>query len=173
MLSGPMCANRARESRIFSANRFTLRKKILCFFCESTSQKMDSSKERTRITRISMRIGEKTKFARIWPSASKIFRLAPKYHTKGCSHSSADSPGARTLVFVASERFHSSEFRASIARTPFCAILWRSPKYLLLSEGLKKAVAVSKEKIQQRSRRRGQFSSSRFPCRKVPKSWQG
>ena len=26
---------------------------------------------------------------------------APKYHTKGCSHSSADSRGARTLVFAA------------------------------------------------------------------------
>ena len=34
------------------------------------------------------------------------------------------------------------------------------------SEELKKAVAVSEEKIQQRSRRRGRFSSSRFPCRK-------
>ena len=50
-----------------------------------------------------------------------------KYHTKGCSHSCADSPGARTLVFAAFEPFHSCEFRASIARTPFCAILWRSP----------------------------------------------
>ena len=53
---------------------------------------------------------------------------APKYHTKGCSHSSADSPGARTLVFAAFEPFHSCEFRASLARTPFSAILWRSPK---------------------------------------------
>ena len=52
---------------------------------------------------------------------------APKYHTKGCSRSSADSPGARTLVFAGCEPFHSHEFRASIARTPFCAILWRSP----------------------------------------------
>ena len=53
---------------------------------------------------------------------------APKYHTKGCSRSFADSPGARTLVFAAFEPFHSCEFRASIARTPFRAILWRSPK---------------------------------------------
>ena len=53
---------------------------------------------------------------------------APKYHTKGCSRSSVDSPGARTLVFAAFEPFSSCEFRASIARTPFCAILWRSPK---------------------------------------------
>ena len=30
-------------------------------------------------------------------------------------------------VFAAFEPFHSHEFRASIARTPFCAILWRSP----------------------------------------------
>ena len=41
------------------------------------------------------------------------------------------------------------------------------------SEELKKAVAVSEEKIQQRSRRCCQFSSSRFPCRKVLKPWQG
>ena len=34
-------------------------------------------------------------------------------------------------------------------------------------------MAVSEEKIQQCSRRCGQFSSSRFPCRKVPKPWQG
>ena len=54
---------------------------------------------------------------------------APKYHTKGCSHSSADSPGARTLVFAAFEPFHSCEFGASIARTPFCVILWRFPRY--------------------------------------------
>ena len=59
---------------------------------------------------------------------SNKFQPAPKYHTKGCSHSSADSPGARTLVFAAFESFHSCEFRASIVRTPFCAILWRCPK---------------------------------------------
>ena len=53
---------------------------------------------------------------------------APKYHTKECSHSPADSPGARTWFFVAFEPFLGVEFRASIARTPFCAILWRSPK---------------------------------------------
>ena len=41
-------------------------------FCELTFQKMDSSEERTRSTRISMRIGEKTRFAQIWPSASRI-----------------------------------------------------------------------------------------------------
>ena len=43
---------------------------------------------------------------------------------------------------------------------------------LLVSEKLKKAVAVSEEKIQERSRRRGRFSSSHFPCRKMPKPWQ-
>ena len=52
----------------------------------------------------------------------------PKYHTTGRSRSSADSPGARTLVFAAFKPFSSCEFRASITRTPFCAILWRSPK---------------------------------------------
>ena len=44
-----------------------------------------------------------------------------------CSRSSVDNPGARTLVFVAFEPFLGAEFRASIVRTPFCAILWRSP----------------------------------------------
>ena len=61
------------------------------------------------------------------------YQPAPKYHTKGCSRSFADSPGARTLVFAAFGPFHSCEFRASIARTPFCAILWRSPKIYTLS----------------------------------------
>ena len=49
---------------------------------------------------------------------------APKYHTRGCSRSSVDSPGANT-GFAAFEPFSSCEFRASIARTAFCAILWR------------------------------------------------
>ena len=44
-----------------------------------------------------------------------MFQPAPKYYTKGCSHSSVDSPGARRLVFVAFEPFHRCEFRASIA----------------------------------------------------------
>ena len=61
-------------------------------------------------------------------NASKVSQPAPKYHTKGCSRSSVDSPGARTLVFAAFEPFSSCEFRASIARTPFCVILWCSPK---------------------------------------------
>ena len=52
---------------------------------------------------------------------------APMHHTKECSNSSADSPGARVLVFAAFEWLSSCEFRASIVRTPFCAILWRSP----------------------------------------------
>ena len=38
------------------------------------------------------------------------------------------APGARTPVSEAFEPFSSREFRASIARTPFCAILWRSPE---------------------------------------------
>ena len=54
----------------------------------------------------------------------KTIQPAPKYHTKGCSRSSVDCPGARTLVFAAFEPFSSCEFRAPIARTPFCAILW-------------------------------------------------
>ena len=41
-------------------------------FVNRPSKKCDSGKDWTRITRISMRIGEKTRFARIWPSASKI-----------------------------------------------------------------------------------------------------
>ena len=55
---------------------------------------------------------------------------APKYHAKGCSRSSADSPGARTLVvFTTFEPFSTCEFQAPIARTPFYAMLWRSPKW--------------------------------------------
>ena len=38
---------------------------------------------------------------------------------------------------------------------------------------LKKAVAVSEEQIQERSRRRGQLFSRHFACRKVPKLWHG
>ena len=53
----------------------------------------------------------------------------PKYHTKACSRSCVDSPGARTVVFAASQPFSSCKFRASIVRTPFCATLWRSPCY--------------------------------------------
>ena len=34
-------------------------------------------------------------------------------------------------------------------------------------------MAVSEEKIQERSRRRARFSSSHFPCRETPKPWQG
>ena len=40
------------------------------------------------------------------------------------------------MVFAAFEPFHSCEFRASIARTPFCAILWRSPTPLPGAFGL-------------------------------------
>ena len=64
------------------------------------------------------------------PPIVLLLQPAPKYHTKGCSRSSGDSPGARTLVFPAFETFSSCEFRASIARTPFCAILLRSPANL-------------------------------------------
>ena len=63
----------ACESRIFSANRSaSLRKKKNLLFANRPSKKWDSSEDWTRITRISMRIGETTQFARIWPSASKI-----------------------------------------------------------------------------------------------------
>ena len=55
----------------------------------------------------------------------RVNQPAPKYHTK--MSSSVDSPGAQTLVFAAFESFFSCEFRASIAQTPFCAMLWRSP----------------------------------------------
>ena len=58
---------------------------------------------------------------------NRAFQPAPKYHTKGCSRSSAESPGARTQVLTAFESFSNCEFQTSIARTPFCAILWRSP----------------------------------------------
>ena len=57
-------------SRPIRANRFSLWKHFL--FANRPSKIWDSSKDWTRIMRISMRIGEKTRFARIWPSVSKI-----------------------------------------------------------------------------------------------------
>ena len=44
-------------------------------FAHRPSKKWDSSEDWTQITRISMRIGEKKRFARIWPSASKLVFL--------------------------------------------------------------------------------------------------
>ena len=61
---------------------------------------------------------------------SRHMSANPKYHTKVCSRSCVESPGARTLVFAAFQPFPSCEFRASIARTPFCALRWRSPNIL-------------------------------------------
>ena len=72
-LRGPFRANRfaiCTRSRIFSANWSRFEKSC---FCKSAFQKMDSSEDWTRITRIWMWIGEKTRFARIWPSASKKY----------------------------------------------------------------------------------------------------
>ena len=54
------------------ANRFSLRKKKTSSLQIDLPKKWDSGEDWTRITRISMRIGEKKRFARIWPSASKI-----------------------------------------------------------------------------------------------------
>ena len=92
---------------------------------------------------------------------------------------------------------HFATYRAKIARYPIktstkdvCDTIttsiaryekyrcWASKRRIvrlacLRSGELKKAVAVSEEKIQQRSRRRGRFSSSHCPCRKMPKPWQG
>ena len=51
------------------------KKNLSFFFGESTFQKCGSSEDWTRIARISIRIGEKTRFARIWPSASKTVFL--------------------------------------------------------------------------------------------------
>ena len=42
-----------------------------------------------------------------------VYKIWPR-----SSHTFADSPGARTLIFAAFEPFHSCEFRAAIARTP-------------------------------------------------------
>ena len=78
-----------------------------------------------------------------------LHQPAPKYHTKGCSRSSGDSPGARTLVFAAFQQFSSCEFRASIAQTPFCAILWRSPTshwfHVELRNGLRELAAFAED----------------------------
>ena len=64
-LKGPNCANRL-SLRIDS--RF---EETLCLRIDLPKKRV-SSDDWTRITRISMRIGEKTPFARIWPIASKI-----------------------------------------------------------------------------------------------------
>ena len=61
------------------------------------------------------------------PKIMKKYLPAPKHHIKECSHSSVDSPGARTLFFCSIWSISSCGFRASIACTPFCAILGRSP----------------------------------------------
>ena len=55
---------------------------------------------------------------------------------KGVHASSVDRAGGRTLVFVAFERFLGADFWASVARTPFCAILWRSPICPILNTDL-------------------------------------
>ena len=53
---------------------------------------------------------------------AEIRASQPQSITQKGVHTSVDSPGARTLLFAAFE-----PFLASIAQTPFCAILWRSP----------------------------------------------
>ena len=77
----------------------------------------------------------------------------------------------KTRNYKVTERAQNADFR----RKP--QIFAGSPLLLEIlafgSEELKKAVAVSEEKIQHRSRRRGRFSGSRFPCRRMPKPWQG
>ena len=74
-LSGPIRAKRfairIRIANILCDSHF-VKKNVFFFLRIRPLQKMDNSKERTRIPRISRRIGEKTRFARIWPSASKI-----------------------------------------------------------------------------------------------------
>ena len=47
---------------------------------------------------------------------------------KGVHAHSLTAQEREHCFFAAFEPFSSCEFRASIARTPFCAILWRSPK---------------------------------------------
>ena len=62
--------------RFFDSGKFLFSNDALgmneTLFCESIREKMNSSEDWTRITRIWMRIGEGTRFAQIWPSASKI-----------------------------------------------------------------------------------------------------
>ena len=54
---------------------------------------------------------------------------APRYHTQWCSHSSADSPGARTLVFAAFLIISSCAFSGVIsANTLSCDTLALSHK---------------------------------------------
>ena len=65
-LSGPNRTNRLSlriDARFEETN---------LMFANRPSKKRVSSDDWTRITRISMRIGEKTPFPRIWPAASKV-----------------------------------------------------------------------------------------------------
>ena len=80
--------------------------------------------------------------------------------------------GMLVYLPVTSRPFISVQKEAVLAPCIFATTLLTAC-ILKFSEELKKAVAVSEEKIQQRSRRSGQFSGSRFPCRKVLKPWQG
>ena len=65
------CAIRTRIANILFELILDPKKKNLPF-ANRPSKKWESSEDWTRIMRISMRIGEKTRFGRIWPSASKI-----------------------------------------------------------------------------------------------------
>ena len=56
---------------------------------------------------------------------------APKYHTKGCSHSSADNPGVRTLAFAAFEPFVVVNFGVNSANTLLCDALALSQQFQL------------------------------------------
>ena len=54
-------------------------------------------------------------------------QLAPKYHTKGCSHSSLDNPRARTLVFAARWPHLAPNSGLNSANTLLCDTLAVSP----------------------------------------------
>ena len=64
--------NSSGEQAKYYSQRIDSRFFKTSFFANRTSKNWDSSEDWTRITRISIRIGEKTRFARIWPSASKL-----------------------------------------------------------------------------------------------------
>ena len=58
-----------------------------------------------------------------WFAVPYPFQPASKYHTKGCSRSSVDSPGARTLVLAAFEPFLGANSGVNSANMLLCDAL--------------------------------------------------
>ena len=69
--------------------------KTFSFFANRPSRQWDSSEDWTRITRISMQIGEKTRSARIWTSALKIGFFFLRIDSRESIHANLRNVGVR------------------------------------------------------------------------------